>query len=182
MLQTRFFADSKILGFISLSKFHRNTNKNQAFLFPKAKKPRPRKAPSHLMVEAQPQPRARPPLLRKNTLLIRSVTAAEADRALNPRKTPRPSKYRESVRRRDREKNCGWESNQCWGNNSNSSSDSNNDSISTSFSNTCCCNNDDIQMQNCKVPTRKKTKKRTASNWIFCWFENSGLHFPKQIP
>ena len=62
-LQTEFFADSKILGFISLSKLYRNTNKNQAFLIPKAKKPRPRKASSHLMVETPPQPRARPPLL-----------------------------------------------------------------------------------------------------------------------
>ena len=134
-LQTEFFADSKILGFISLSKLYRNTNKNQAFLIPKAKKPRPRKASSHLMVETPPQPRARPPLLWKNTLLIKSVTAAEADRALHPRKPPRPSKYRESARRRDREKNFGWESNQGWGSNSHISSDSNNDSTSTSGSN-----------------------------------------------
>ena len=62
-LQIEFLLIRKILGFISLSKLHRNTNKNQAFLIPKAKKPRPRKASSHLMVETPPQPRARPPLL-----------------------------------------------------------------------------------------------------------------------
>ena len=42
------------------------------------------------MVEAPPQPRARPPLLRKNTLLVESVAAAAAHRALNPPQAPEP--------------------------------------------------------------------------------------------